>query len=51
MFFNYDILFKNGPLALLWIAGNENLKSKKGRSRKEFGTLIRADITVMWYVV
>jgi len=53
MFFNYDILYCDGPMALVWMAGNEEFASKaiklgKGRKGKLLVKLLRADLSAMW---
>ena len=47
MFFNNDILFKPGPVALMWKAGTGEIKTKdllKNKRNKHFIAIIEANI-------
>lgn len=50
MFFNEDILFRNGSLALVWMAGNEEFKNKKGRRHRTYMALLKANVKDIWLV-
>ncbi|ODM96152.1 Sister chromatid cohesion 1 protein 4 [Orchesella cincta] len=44
MFFNDDILFRNGRLALVWRAGNGHFNTDRGRKRKEFRAILNTSV-------
>ncbi|CAL8109907.1 unnamed protein product [Orchesella dallaii] len=47
MFFNDDILFRNGRLALVWRVGTLELENKKKRKKKDVQAVVESSLTII----